>query len=358
MSLSSATSRFFLFLSILAFSACGSSGSGSSGNSAIVGLALSTDGNTLYLANADKQVIQSLNLTNLAVSTYAGGANTSGTTNATGAAARFNEPFALVNMGGTLFVADTHNHGIRQIDTTQTVTTLAGKLGTAGATDDTGVAALFNYPKGITSVGGDFYVADTSNFLVRKVTSGGAVTTFAGTSGQSGYVDGASNAGVKFGAPFAVAATATNIYVSDSSNHSIRSILISDKSVSTLAGSTSGVPGTTDSITPGQGTTARFNTPAGIVTDGTNLYVADFDNHTIRKIVIATGVVSTIAGTAGTSGSTDSPTGPGTVAKFNTPIGLALDTARGFLYVSDQRYTKIRKIDLASGAVTTLNASF
>ena len=347
--------RCLLFVIVaLAVSACGSSGGGGGGGSSILGLTLSTDGNTLYLANADKHVIQSVNLATLAVSTYAGGANASGTTNGTGAAARFYGPFALVNVGGTLFVADTFNHGIRQIDATQTVTTLAGKLGTAGATDDTGVAALFNYPKGITSGGGDFYVADTSNFLIRKVTSGGAVTTFAGTSGQPGYVDGASTAGVKFGVPFAVAATATNIYLSDSSNHSIRSILIADKSVSTLAGSTSGVSGTTDST----GTSARFNAPAGIVTDGTNLYVADSDNHTIRKIVIATGVVSTIAGTAGTSGLTDSPTGPGTAAKFNTPIGLALDTTRGFLYVSDQRYTKIRKIDLASGAVTTLNASF
>ena len=346
--------RFFLFVTALAISACGSSGSGGSTNSAILGLALSTDGNTLYVANADKHVIQSLNLATLAVSTYAGVANKSGTTNATGTSARFYEPFSLVNVGGTLFVADTFNHGIRQIDATQAVTALAGKLGTAGATDDTGAAALFNYPKGITNVGTDLYVADTDNFLIRKVTSGGAVTTFAGTSGQSGYVDGASNAGVKFGAPFAVAATATNIYVSDSDNNSIRSILIADKSVSTLAGSTSGVSGTTDAT----GTSARFNAPAGIVTDGTNLYVADSNNHTIRKIVIATGVVSTIAGTAGTSGSTDAPTGPGTAAKFNTPIGLALDTTRNFLYVSDQRYTKIRKIDLTSGAVTTLNASF
>ena len=351
--------RCLIFVIVaLAISACGSSGGGGGGGSSILGLTLSTDGNTLYLANADKHVIQSVNLATLAVSTYAGGANASGTANGTGTAARFYEPFALVNVGGTLFVADTFNHGIRQIDATQAVTTLAGKLATAGATDDTGTAALFNYPKGIASVGGDIYVADTSNFLVRKVTSGGAVTTFAGTNGQSGYVDGASNAGVRFGAPFAVAATATNIYVADSANNSIRSILIADKSVSTLAGSTSGVSGTTDSSTPGQGTSARFNTPAGIVTDGTNLYVADSDNHTIRKIVIATGVVSTIAGTAGTSGSTDAPTGPGTAAKFNTPIGLALDAANGILYVSDQRYTKIRKIVLANGAVTMLNASF
>lgn len=346
--------RITLFLTALVLTACGSSTSGTNTSSAILGMTLSADGNTLYLANADKQVIQSLNLSTLAVSTYAGGVNTAGTTNGSGTAARFYEPFSLVNHGGTLFVADTYNHGIRQIDATQAVTTLAGTLGTVGATDGTGTAALFNYPKGITSNGTSVFVADTSNYLIRTVNpTTGAVSNPIGTSGQSGYVDGI-GAGVKFGNPFGVAATATYVYVTDSTNNSIRSIKISDGTVATIAGSTAGTTGSTDTAT-GPGTQARFNTPAGIVTDGTNIYVADSNNHTIRKIVIATGVISTVAGTTGTAGSDN---GTGTAAKFNTPIGLALDTANGILYVSDQNYTKVRKIVLSTGAVTTLNASF
>jgi DNA-binding beta-propeller fold protein YncE len=102
---------------------------------------------------------------------------------------------------------------------------------------------------------------------------------------------------------------------------------------------------------------------SGVVSDGTNIFVADSGNHTIRMIVIATGDVSTIAGFAGSSGSTDGTSGAS--ARFSTPTGLALDTTGHFLYVSDQNFTKIRKIFLggvtptaASVTVSTLNASF
>jgi hypothetical protein len=346
--------RSILVVVALAISACSSSsGDGGSTGSTILGMALSANDNTLYVANADKQVVQALNLTTLAVTTYAGAAGMAGSVNGAGTVARFYEPYALVNVGGSLFVADTYNQGIRKIDASQAVTTLAGKLGYVGATDDTGVAALFNFPKGITAVGTDVYVADTSNYLIRKVDALGVVTTFAGSSGSSGYVDGTS--GVKFGAPFAVAADATYVYVSDSANNSIRSVKISDGTVATVAGSTSGVSGTTDAA----GTAARFNTPAGIVSDGVNtLYVADSGNNTIRQIDVSTtpATVTTIAGLSGTAGSSD---GTGTAsAKFNTPVGLALNAAGTILYVSDQNYTKVRKIVLSTGAVTTLNASF
>ena len=347
-------SRSSFLVVALIVSACGSNGSGSSSNSAILGLTLSTDGNTLYVANAYKQVIQSLNLNTLAVSTYVGGADSSGTANGTGTAARFNQPYQMVNIAGELFVVDTYNHGVRKIDTSQTVFTLAGSLGTLGDTDGTGTVARFSYPKGITNVNTDLYVADTDNFLIRKVTSAGVVTAFAGSTGSDGYVDGTS--GVKFGCPVAVAANSTYVYVSDSCNNSIRSVKISDGTVTTVAGSTSGTSGTTDST----GSMARFFKPAGIVSYGANtLYVADANNHAIRKIDLSTtpATVTTIAGTAGTAnyGSAD---GTGAAAKFNTPLGLALDATNGILYVSDQNYTKVRKVVLSTGAVTTLSATF
>ena len=346
--------RIFLLFVALVISACSSSSGESSTSSAIVGLTLSADGNTLYLANTDKHVIQALNLTTLTVSTYAGAADSAGTANGASTAARFYGPYSMVNVAGSLFVADTYNQGIREIDSSQAVTTLAGKLGYFGDTDDTGVDALFNYPKGITAVGTDLYVADTSNYLIRKVTAAGVVTSFAGSSGSAGYVDGTS--GVKFGAPFAVAANATYIFVSDSANNSIRSIKISDGTVATVAGSTSGTSGSTDST----GTSARFKKPAGIVSDGTDiLYVADSGNHAIRKIDLSTtpATITTIAGTSDPD-NYGFDNGTGAAAKFNTPIGLALDTANGILYVSDQNYTKVRKIVLSTGAVTTLNATF
>ena len=115
--------------------------------------------------------------------------------------------------------------------------------------------------------------------------------------------------------------------------------------VSTFAGSTEG-SGTDD----GSGSDARFYYPSGITTDGTNLYVADSKNHTIRKILIATGVVSTLAGTAGTSGSDD---GDGTLAKFLYPEGITTDGTN--LYVAESSNNTIRKIVIATGTVTTLS---
>ena len=90
------------------------------------------------------------------------------------------------------------------------------------------------------------------------------------------------------------------------------------------------------------GTAAKFNFPAGIVSDGSNLFVVDSGNHTIRKITSA-GVVTTFAGTAGSAGSTGAT---GAAARFNNPTALTIDAA-GNLYVSDQNYTKIRKITSA-----------
>jgi hypothetical protein len=333
--------RCLVVVVALAIFACSSNSGGNTASSAITGLALSADGSTLYIANTGKSVIQSLNLTTLTVSTYASSGS-------------FNSPYALANIAGSLFVADTNNQSIRKIDVAQAVTTLAGSPNYYGATDGTGSAAIFNFPKGITAVGTDLYVADTSNYLIRKVTAAGVVTAFAGSSQSSGYVDGSS--GVKFGAPFAVAANSSYVFVSDSANNSIRSVKMSDGTVATVAGSTSSAAGTTDAT----GTDARFNNPAGIVSDGANtLYVADANNHAIRKIDLSTtpATVTTIAGTAGTAnyGSAD---GTGAAAKFNTPLGLALDATNGILYVSDQNYTKVRKVVLSTGAVTTLSATF
>ena len=123
--------------------------------------------------------------------------------------------------------------------------------------------------------------------------------------------------------------------MADTSNHTIRQVVIATGVVTTLAG-TAGSSGSTDAT----GTAAMFRSPYGITTDGTNLYVTDGDNHTIRKIVIATGVVTTLAGTAGLSGSTDAT---GTAARFYYPFGITTDGTN--LYVADGDNQTIRVID-------------
>jgi hypothetical protein len=124
---------------------------------------------------------------------------------------------------------------------------------------------------------------------------------------------------------------------------------LASSQISTLAGQ-SGVPGGTD----GAGSGATFNGPLGIAADGIgNLYVADDSNETVRKIVIATGTVSTIAGQSGIQGSND---GVGAAAHFFYPTGIAADGA-GDVFVSDLENNVVRHIDVASGRVTTVIGS-
>jgi sugar lactone lactonase YvrE len=159
------------------------------------------------------------------------------------------------------------------------VTTLAGLAGSSGSTDGTGSAARFNLPQGVAvDTAGNVFVADRLNYTIRKVTSAGVVTTIAGTAGSSGSADGTGSA-ARFGGPTSVAVdTAGNVFVADTSNRTIRKVT-SAGVVTTLAG-LAGSSGSTD----GTGSAARFNLPKGVVVDTAgNVFVADTDNHTIRS---------------------------------------------------------------------------
>ena len=106
-----------------------------------------------------------------------------------------------------------------------------------------------------------------------------------------------------------------------------------------------------DGTEDGIGSAARFWAPAGMAVDGAgNLYVAERGNHTIRKVVLATGQVTTLAGKAGSSGSAD---GIGSAARFSWPYGVAADRS-GNVYVADYGNHRIRRIVAATGEVTTL----
>src|SRR6266567_1205438 len=180
--------------------------------------------------------------------------------------------------------------------------------GNAYGGNGTGSQAIFNNPYA-TAVdrAGNVYVADTSNYAVRKITPAGIVTTLAGVPGYGGSTDG-TGSDARFGTLNGIAVDSTgNVYVTDGSYHTVRKITPAGV-VTTLAG-TPGVTGSAD----GTGSAARFYSPFGIAVDSVgNLYVTDLNNHTIRKITPA-GVVTTIAGTVGVIGSTD---GSGTAARF------------------------------------------
>lgn len=253
---------------------------------------------------------------------------------ASGTARFYDLSDVAVDSAGNIFVADQSNHKIRKITPAGIVSTFAGPTSgnLAGYSDGTGAAAMFNYPYGLTIAADDtLYVADSGNNRIRKITPAGVVTTIAGST--SGYLDDTGTAAL-FNSPLDVALGSNGVlYVADRGNRKIRAISTSGV-VTTLAGSSNG-------YADGTGAAAMFRSPMMLAIDSQdNLYVTDASsNRRVRKVVTATGEVTTLAG-SGVSGSTDAT---GTAASFTTPMGIAVD-ATGGVYVADQTIHVIRKI--------------
>jgi secreted PhoX family phosphatase len=222
-----------------------------------------------------------------------------------------------MDAAGNFYIGDRINHAIRKITAAGVVTTLAGN-GTAGNVNGTGSAAMFNEPIGITvDAAGNVYVADYINGALRKITAAGVVTTL-----------------TSIPSIFGVAVDAAgNVYCAEYFSQQV-SKYSSTGNYSVLAG-LSGTSGYLDAT----GTAARFNVPAGIAVDANgNLYVTETANNKIRKITAA-GVVTTIAGSNG--GFADGISG---VAMFDTPIAITGDLANNTVYIADFNNNKIRKI--------------
>ncbi|MEH3087483.1 MAG: NHL repeat-containing protein [Xylophilus ampelinus] len=274
-----------------------------------------------------------------AVGTLAG-SGAAGFADGSAADARFHDPTGVVlDADGALLVADASNSRIRRVAADGTTTTLAG--GNAGYAEGSATTAQFSYPFDVSTDGrGNVLVADSNNHRIRRIAADGTVSTLAG-SGNAGFADG-SAATARFDQPFGVAADADgNVYVADYNNHRIRRIAPGG-AVSTLAGD--GVPGHAD----GPGSAARFSYPTDLVLDPRGgLLVVDSGNHRIRRVA-PDGRTSTVAG-SGTAGYAD---GPATIAQFRDPRGLATDAA-GNVFVADYGNNRIRRI-AADGTVGTV----
>ena len=251
------------------------------------------------------------------VTTFAGKADTpSSTVDGSGAAARFVWPHGItIDAAGNLYVTDVFT--VRKITPAGDVTTLAGDDGVHGTTDGTGAAARFHSLYGIArDAAGNLYVTD--RYSVRKITPDGVVTTFAGNSRAKGSADGI-GAAARFGGVGGITIDSRgNLYVADVGNLTIRKITPAGK-VTTIAGKT-GVTGTAD----GRGAAARFNWLAGITIDpGGNLYVVDNGASVIRKIT-SSGMVTTLAAKFASPGGAD---GSGNVTGLFTPSAITRDAA-------------------------------
>lgn len=276
--------------------------------------------------------------------TFAGN-GTWGANNGKGYAATFAAPNGLaIDAGGNFYVADQSNNMIRKITPDGTVTILAGN-GTAGFKNGTGTEATFNSPIGVAvDASYNVFVADLGNNVIRKITPTGAVTTYAGN-GTIGFSDGIDSLATFNGPGGIVVDHAGNVFLSD--NHNVIRKIGTDKQVSTFAGNVHAWPGFAD----GAGQYANFKLPEGLAIDAAdNIYVADNSNNMIRKIT-PSAVVSTFAGQLA-PGLTDQQ---GKLAAFKNPYFVATD-AVGNVYVTDNGNNVVRKIT-PNGVVTTLAGS-
>ena len=308
------------------------------------GIAIDAAGN-LYVADTYHCAIKKITPAGV-VSLIAGGS--SGSADGNGAAAQFRSPRGIaVDSTGTVFVADTANHTIRKITPAGDVTTFAGTTYVAGYGDGLGTAAKFSYPTGLAiDLAGNLYVTDSSNFIIRKITPSGGVTTFAGAPGTAGHGDGLAAITARFFNPVGVAVDAAgNVWVADNRDQCIRKVTTAGV-VSTVAGLS---PLQSTGYNDGAGVDARFHQPEGVaVGPAGELYVADSQNYIVRKI-LPDGTVSTLAGLANTPGYAD---GTGSAARFKSPSAVAVDSAAN-VYVADGENSVIRKIT-PGGVVSTV----
>lgn len=290
----------------------------------------------IYIAELGGQRI--LKIDKQGVVSVLAGSGIAGDVDGIGVQAQFRYPCHVTVQGDFLYVADFGTHKIRRVHIASgEVTTLAGK-GKAGFADGTLAEAEFAFPWGIFSRDGRIYVADTGNHVIREIDLAlNRVRTLAGMPGVAGYADGMALE-ARFNAPRGLSVDDKNIYIADSENHLVRRLDLETLEVTTIAGS---IPqsGYVDNSDP---TMVRFTQPWGISWGDTKVYVADTGNNRLRQIEKETGQTTTLAG-SGLWGDVD---GSGSGAQFKYPHGLYCKPEAGILFVADTHNHKIRAVEI------------
>jgi hypothetical protein len=316
-----------------------------------------SDGTYLYVSDSSNYMIRRFKYSDNSVQLVAGRRCISGSADGILGTATMTTPYGLTVLGGYLYFADLGRHTIRRVDisatsTFGTITTVAGINGTAGYLDANGTAAKFSSPRGLTTDGTYLYVADGGNHNIRKIdpASSFAVTTFAGSNiatPVAGSADGVSTAatfnsprGIAFYQDSTSAAPAITNYllVVTAVDHRVRAIRISDRNVTTPAGTTQG-------WADANNVAARFDGPQDIAITGAFAYVSDYTRHMMRKIDLtnfSTFAVSTVAGLNSVSNWLDGANG---INRLATPYATAINGNK--VYFGDASST-IRYIDTAS----------
>jgi len=310
------------------------------------GVAVDSSGN-LYIADKDANIVarvsQGGTLTVVAGNGHAGFAGDGGPATS----ASLNSPCGVaVDGSGNFYIADTNNKRLRKVSG-GTISTVAGN-GTEGFSGDGGPAtsAQLIYPYSVAVDGaGNLYIADTLDNRIRKV-SGGTITTVAGNGGNGFSGDGGPATSAALNDPQGIAVdSAGNLFIADTRNSRIRKV--SGGTITTVAGNGTGIL----SGDGGPATSAQLNFPIGVAVNAAgNLYIADMFNNCIRKV--SGGTITTVAGngTEGFSGDR----GPATSAQLGFPQGVAVD-AVGDLYIADTDNYRIRKV--SGGTIATVSGN-
>ena len=266
-------------------------------------------------------------------------------------AAQLSFPFGVaVDAAGNIYIADSNNQRIRRVNIDGSIVTVAGGGNPSDGIGDDGpaTAAKLGAPSGVAmDAAGNIYIADTGNRRIRKIDTDGNIFTIAGTGTPGLSGDGGPATAAQLNLPSGVAVDAAgNIYIADRDNHRIRKVDV-DGNISTVAGAGASAGGIGMSGYGGDGgpaVQAHLNLPGSVAVDAAgNLYIADIRNHRIRAVDID-GNIFTIAGTGTRSLSGDG--GPATAAQLNFPSGVAVDAA-GNIYIADTYNHRIRRLTLA-----------
>ncbi len=319
------------------------------------GVAVDSSGN-LYIADAAYDLIYEVNYSSQLATIVAG--YTDGTYAYYGyngddipaTTAYLNVPMGVaVDSSGNLYIADTGNDLVREVNTSGIISTIAGSPYLENYAGDNGpaTAATLSYPTGVAlDSSGDIFIADYGNDRIREINSSGVITTVAG----GGLIDNGPGTAVALNGPAAIVAdNSGHLYIADYANNCVRQLTLSTGVITTIAGI--GISGANGD--GGQGTAAALDYPTATAVDNAgHLFIADEYSQRVREVTLSTGVITTIAGNGTVGNSTTSYSGQATAAELDDPTGVAVD-ASGNVYIADAGNNCVLEVN-ASGVITTI----
>jgi sugar lactone lactonase YvrE len=317
------------------------------------GLALDVSGN-LFIADSFNSRVRLVIAATGIISTFAGnGSFAFGGDGGPASSASLSFPQGLLVTGtGDLLIADVSNNRIRRVDgASQIITTVfgSGDIGDGGLA----TAAHFVVPlDGVVDASGNLFIADANNSRIRRVDSAsGLISTVAGNGSFAFSGDGGPASGASLNGPTGLAIdTSNNLFIVDNGNNRIRRVDLASGIITTIAGNgTAGFSGD-----GGPATSASLNGPISVTLAGSNLFITDIGNNRVRRVDLATGIITTIAGNGRVGFSGDG--GPATSAMFRRPRQIAADSS-GNLFIADLNNHRIRRVDAATQIITTVAGS-